>query len=121
MEEYGHVWPLRCIIDGFELCPFFMPTDYEMDYAHITLHDEIEKIKVRVVNDDYNMLSPIMFKVEDESNKLHEMVITNGFNRGHFFKDDELELSNIHMGHIKTHKREFDSLIVKMWNSTRKL
>lgn len=121
MEEYGHVWPLRCIIDNFELCPFFMPSDYEMDHAHIELLDPMDDLKVQVVNDDFNMLSPIHFVVEDEQNRPHEMVITNGFNRGHFFKGETLQLKDVHKARVTTRKRKFETLLIRAWNGAEKV
>lgn len=117
LEEYGHVWPLRVKADTFELCPFFVASDYEMDGAKIALGETLPDRTVTVTGDDRNMLSPVMLEVEDEKGRGIEIVITNGFNRGHFFKGDKLRLHAPQEAKITTRLRAFDALVLKSWNS----
>lgn len=117
LVEFGHVWPLRVKTDTFELCPFFVGTDYEMNGACITLNEKLPDQKVRIVGDERNMLSPIMLQVEDEKKKVHELVITTGFNRGHYFTGDRLLLKGPETATVKTSARTFEALVIKSWNS----
>lgn len=117
LEEYGHVWPLRVKADEFELCPFFVATDYEMDGATLVAEPALPDMTVTVVGDDRNMLSPVMLVVADETGRERELVITNGFNRGHFFKGDRLRLHAPEPVKVKTRLRSFDALMLKSWNS----
>lgn len=119
MEEFGHVWPLRVKTAEFELCPFWVPSDYEMDGACLEVLGPLPDQQVTVVNDDRNMLSPVMLTVADGKGREHEMVITTGFNRGHYFNGDRLRLHGAERIRVKTRARTFEAIMLKAWNSAQ--
>ncbi len=117
MEEFGHVWPLRVKTEEFELCPFWVPSDYEMDGACLEVLGPLPDQEVTVVGDERNMLSPVMLTVADAKGREHEMVITTGFNRGHYFNGDRLRLRGAGRVRVKSRLRTFEAILLKTWNA----